>query len=69
VQGEKKERYACRILVRNSEGKKILQRPRHRQKDNIMMNLEELGWGGKNWIDLTQNRDQWKAIIDMVVSL
>jgi hypothetical protein len=40
---------AYRVLVRTPEGKRPLERPRHRWKDNIKMNLQEMGWGGVNW--------------------
>jgi hypothetical protein len=42
------------------EGKRPLGRPRHRWVDNIKMNLREIGWSGMDWIDLAQNRDQWR---------
>jgi hypothetical protein len=43
---------ACRILVRESEEKRPLRRPRHRWEDNIKMDLREIDWGGMDWIDL-----------------
>jgi hypothetical protein len=54
--GEK--RNACRNLVGIPEGKKPLGRHRHRWEDNIKMDLREIGWGGMDWIDLAQDRDQ-----------
>jgi hypothetical protein len=61
--GEK--RNACRILVRRSEGKRPLGRPRptRRWLDNIKMVHNEIGWGGMDCIDLIQDRDQWKALV------
>jgi hypothetical protein len=50
--GEK--RNACRILVGKPEGK----RPRCRWEDNIKMSLREIGWGGMDWTELAQDRDQ-----------
>ena len=41
-----------RILVGKPEGKRALGRPRHRWKDNIKMGIQEVGWGGRDWIDL-----------------
>jgi hypothetical protein len=51
-------RGAYRILVEKPEGKKTLGTPRHRWKDNIKMDLQEVGWGSMDWIDLAQNRDR-----------
>jgi hypothetical protein len=53
---------AYRILVGKPEGKMLLGKPRHRCVDNIKMDLREIGWGGMNWIDLTQDRDQWRVL-------
>jgi hypothetical protein len=47
-----------RFLVGNSEGKRPLGRPRHMWENNIKMDLREIGWGGMDWIDLAQDRDQ-----------
>jgi hypothetical protein len=55
------ERNACRILVGNPEGKRPLGRPRRRWEDNIRVYLREIGWGGMDWIDLAQGRDQWRG--------
>jgi hypothetical protein len=58
-------RNAYRILVRKPEGK----RHRRRWEDNIKMDLREIGWGGMDWIDLAQDRDQWRALVNMVMNL
>jgi hypothetical protein len=55
-------RNAYRILVGKPEGKKPLGRPRRRCVDNIKMDLEEIGWDGVDWIELAQDRDQWRAL-------
>jgi hypothetical protein len=55
------KRNAYRILVGNPEGKRPLGRPRRRWVDNIKMDLTELGWGGMDWIDLTKDKDEWRA--------
>jgi hypothetical protein len=47
--------------------KRPLGRPRHRWVDNIKMNLRDIGWGGMDWIDLAQDRDQWRALANMVM--
>jgi hypothetical protein len=65
--GEK--RNACRILVRKPEGKRRLGRPRRRWEDNIKMDLREIVWGGMDWIDLAQDRDQWRGLVNTVMNL
>jgi hypothetical protein len=50
---------AYRILVGKLEGKRPLGRPRRRWMDNIKMDLSKIGWGGMDWIDLAQDRDQF----------
>jgi hypothetical protein len=53
---------AYRILVRKPEGKRPLGRPRRKWEDNIKMYVREVGRGGMDWIDLAQDRDQWKSL-------
>jgi hypothetical protein len=65
--GEKKN--AHRILVGKPEGKRPLGRPRHRWVDNIKMRLREIGWGSMDLIDLAQDRDQWRALVNMAIKL
>jgi hypothetical protein len=65
--GEKRNAY--RILVGNPEGKSPLGRPRRRWVDNIKMDIRETGWDGGDWIDLAQDRDQWKALVNVVMNL
>jgi hypothetical protein len=65
--GEKRNAY--RILVGKPEGKRQLGRPRRRWVDNIKIDLREIGWDGIDWIDLTQHRDQWRALVNTVVKL
>jgi hypothetical protein len=57
-----KKRNAYRILVGKPEEKKQLGRPRRRWMDNIKMDFRERGWGDMDWIDLAQDRDQWRAL-------
>jgi hypothetical protein len=38
-------------------------------EDNIKMELREIGWGGMDWIDLAQDRPQWKALVNTVMDL
>jgi hypothetical protein len=51
------------------EGKRPLGRPRLRWEDNIRMDLREIGWVGMDWIDLAQDRDQWRALVNAVMNL
>jgi hypothetical protein len=55
--------------VGKTEGKRPLGRPRRRWYDNIKMDFREIGWGGMDRIDLTQDRDQWRAFLDAVINL
>jgi hypothetical protein len=65
--GEK--RNACRILVGMPGGKGPLGRPRRRWANNIKMDFSEMGWGGMDWIDLVEGRDQWRALVNAVMNL
>jgi hypothetical protein len=65
--GEKRNAY--RILVGEPEGKRPLGRPRRRWVDNIKMDHREIGWGGMDWIDLAQERDQWRALVNPAMNL
>jgi hypothetical protein len=58
-------RNAYRIMV----GRRPLGRPRRRWVDNIKMDLREIGWDGMDWIDLAQDRDQWRDFVSTVMNL
>jgi hypothetical protein len=60
---------AYRILVGKPEGKGRLGIPKCRLVDNIKTELREIGWGGMDWIDLAQDRDQWRALVNTVMNL
>jgi hypothetical protein len=62
-------RGAYRILVGRPEGRRSLGRPRHSWEDNIKMDLQEVGWGGMDWIDMAQDRDRWRALVSAVMNL
>jgi hypothetical protein len=64
--GEK--RGAHRILVGRPEGRRLLGRHRRRWKDNIKMDLQEVGWG-TDWIELAQDRDRSRALVNAVMNL
>jgi hypothetical protein len=55
--------------VGKPEGKIPVGRIRRRWKDNIKMDLRDMGWGGMDWIELAQGRDQWRALVNMTVNL
>jgi hypothetical protein len=59
--GDKRNSY--RRLVGKPEGKRSLRRHRSRWVDNIKMDLREIGWDAVDWIDLAQDRDQWRALV------
>jgi len=56
-----------RFLVGKPEGKRPLGRPRRRWEDNIKMDLLEVGGGG-DWMELAQNRDRWRALVNTVMN-
>jgi hypothetical protein len=60
---------AYRILVGKPEGKRPLGRPRRRWVDNIKIDITEIEWDGMGWIDLAQDRDQWRALVNTVMKL
>jgi hypothetical protein len=51
------------------EGKKLLGRSRQRWEDNIKVDFKELGCQVMNWIDLTQDRDKWRAVVNTLMKL
>jgi hypothetical protein len=65
--GEKRNAY--RILVGKPEGKRPLGRPRRRWVNNIEVALREVGWGGMDCIDLPQDRDQRRTLVNTVMNL
>ena len=65
--GERKDIY--RVLVGKLEGKRPLGRPRHRLEDIIKMNLQEVGCGGMDGIELTQDMYRWWSLVNVVVNI
>ena len=63
------ERGAYRVLVGKPEGKKPLGRPRRRWVNNIRMDLQELGYGSVDWIELAQDRNRWRTLVSAVMNL
>ena len=58
-----------RVLVRKPEGKRPLGRLRRRWEDNIKMDLQEVGGGCRDWVELAQDRDRWRALVGTVRNL
>ena len=65
--GERRGTYG--VLVGKPEANRPFGRPRHRWEDNIEMDLQEVGCGGMGWIDLAQDRDKWRALVNAVMNL
>jgi hypothetical protein len=60
---------AYRTVVGNPEGRRPQGRPRRRWVDNSKMDLREIEWDGMDWIDLIQERDSWRALVNTVINL
>jgi len=63
------KRCVYRVLVGKPEGKRPLGRPRRRWEDNIKMDLHEVGFGGMDWIELAEDRDGWRALVNVAMNL
>jgi hypothetical protein len=65
--GERRGAYSA--LVGKPDGRRSVGRPRRRWEDNIKMDLREVGWGDVDWINLAQDRDRWRAVVNAVMNL
>ena len=65
--GERRRVY--RVLVGKPEGKRPLGRPRRRWEDGIKVDLQEVGCGGMDWIEMAQDRNRWRTLVNAVMSL
>jgi len=65
--GERRDVY--RVLVGKPEGKSPLGRPRRRWEENINTDLKEVGFVGMDWIEMAQERDRWRALVNAVMNL
>jgi hypothetical protein len=63
------ERNVYKVLIGKPEGKRPLGRPRRRWEDGIRMYLREIGWRSVDWIQLAQDRDRWRAVVNTVMNL
>jgi len=61
--------YAYRVWVGRLEGNRSLGRPRHRWEDNIKMDLQGVGCGSMDWIELAQDRDRWQVLVNAVTNI
>ena len=57
-----------KVLMGKPEGKRPLGRPRRRWEDNIKMDLQEVGCGIMTWIELSQDRNRWRALVNAVMN-
>jgi hypothetical protein len=65
----REERNVFRVLMGKPEGKRPLGRPRRRWEDGIRIDLRETGWGIVDWIQLAQDRDRWRDVVNTVMNL
>jgi hypothetical protein len=65
--GERRGVY--RLLVGKPQGRRPLGRPRRRWEDNVKMNLQDAGQGNMGWINLAQERDRWRALVNAATKL
>jgi hypothetical protein len=63
------ERNTYKVLVGNPKGRRPLGRPRRRWENGIKMDLGETGWGSVDWIQLAEDRDRWRAVVNVVMKL
>jgi len=57
-----------RVLMEKHEGKKTHGRPRRRWDENIKMDLQEVGCGALDWVELAQDRNRWRALVNVVIN-
>ena len=62
-------RGVCRVSVGKPKGNRLVGRPKRRWEDNIKMDLQEVGYGGMDWIELARDRDKLRAIVNAVMKL
>jgi hypothetical protein len=65
----REERNVYRVLMRKPEGKRSLRRSTRRWEDWIRMDPREIGWDSVDWIQLAQDRDRWRAVVNTLMNL
>jgi hypothetical protein len=68
VIGIRERRGAYRVLMGKPEGRRQLGRPRRRCEYNIKMDLQKVGWGSMDWIDMAQDRHRWRVLVNAVMN-
>ena len=63
------QEWCIQSFVGRPDGRSPFGRPRRRWEDDIKIDLQEVGWGGMNWIALTQVRDRWRALLNAVINI
>jgi hypothetical protein len=63
------DRKVYKVLVGKPEGMRPLGRPRHRWENGIRIDLREIGWGDVDWVQHAWDRDQWQAVLNLVMNL
>jgi hypothetical protein len=63
------ERNLYKILVGKPEGKRLIKRPRCRGDDSIKIDVMVIGFRGMDWIHVAQDRDQWQAVVNIIINL
>jgi hypothetical protein len=67
--GDAWEKNVCKVLIEKPEEERPLGIPRRRWEDGIRMDLREIGWGSVDWIQLAQDRNRWRALVNTVMNL
>ena len=67
--GREERRGVYRVLGEKPEGRRLLGRPRRRWEDNMKMVLQEVGFGGMDCIDVAQDRDRWRELVNALINL